>query len=193
MSKENEVIVRRFFNELWNTGNIDAVDDLMDPNCDGDFSFSPPYSFPRSADEAFSVAQSQSYRESGMAARVEEFSEAHPELARLIRKGSIIRGESDFRGILKSRAKKFRKSVPDVQCVLDELTAQDDIVWARWTLRGTFQPDRTDLANDAGPKPVTITGASIFLIRDGKIQDYRSQSTTTDRWFESVVGLVPRP
>lgn len=192
-AQKNEAIVRRFFNELWNTGNIDAVDDLMNANCDGDFSFSRPASFPGSAEEAFSAAQSQSYRESGMAARIEEFSESHPDLAKVILKGLIIRSEGNFRGIVKWRAKKFRKSVPDVQCVIDQLAAQDDTVWVRWTLRGTFQTKSADVTSDSVTKPVTVTGASMFLIRDGKIQDYRAQSITTDRWFESMVGLVPRP
>jgi hypothetical protein len=191
MSKENEAIVRRFFNELWNTENVDAVDDLMDIACDGDFSFSPVGRFPGSAEEAFSFAQSPSYPESRMAVRIEEFSESHPELAKVILKGLIIRREGNFRGIVKWRAKTFRDKVHDVQCTVDELITQGDMVWARWTLRGTFQLGH--VSSDAMPRSVTITGASIFLIRDGKIQDYRSQSITTDRWFESVVGLVPRP
>lgn len=193
MSKDNKAIVRRIFYELWNTGNVDVVDDLMDPNCDGDFSVSPVGRFPGSAEEAFSAARSPSYCESGIAGRIEEFSESYPELAKLILKGLIIKREGNFRGIVKWRAKTFRESVPDVQCSIDELAAQDDIVWARWTLRGTFQFNSAMVPSGSVAKPVTVVGASIFLIRNGKIQDCKSQSTTTDRWFESVVGILPRP
>jgi hypothetical protein len=124
MSKKNEAIVRRFFNELWNTGNIEAVDDLMDPNCDGDFSFPKTGFFPSSAEEAFFAVQSQSYRDSGMASRIEEFSESHPELAKVILKRLLIQGQHNFREIVKSRARIFRKSVSNVQCVIEELATK---------------------------------------------------------------------
>jgi hypothetical protein len=191
MSDESKAIVQRFLNDLWNTGDVDALDNLMDPNCDGDFSFSKVSLW--SSEEAFSAVQSESYGESGIGGRIEDFSESHPELAKLILKRLIIQGQRNFREIVKSRARTFRQSVPDVQCVIEELAAKEDMVWARWTLRGTFQPNSSDLISGAVTKPLTLMGASIFLIRDGKIQDYRSQSITTDRWFESVVGLVPRP
>ena len=90
MSEENKEVVRHFFNELWNAGNINAVDELMDSGCDGDLSYSISTDFPFSAEDAFSAAQSPSYRDSGMAARMEEFSQSHPNLANVIRKGLIL-------------------------------------------------------------------------------------------------------
>lgn len=193
MSEENKEVVRRFIHELWNTGNINAVDELMDAGCDGDFSYSISANFPFSAEEAFNAAMSPSYAESGMAARVEEFSQSHPDLAKVILKGMIIRNEGSFRGVIKSRARKFRESVPDVRCTIDEMVAQQDLVWVRWTLRGTLQIDVSGAGIALSGKPVTVTGASICLLRDGTIRDYRSQSAATDRWLESVLGIVPRP
>jgi len=42
MSEENKAIVRRFFDELWNTRTPDAVDDLIDAKCDGDICYLRP-------------------------------------------------------------------------------------------------------------------------------------------------------
>jgi hypothetical protein len=193
MSEENKEVVRRFFHELWNTGNIDAVDELMDPGCDGDFSYSISANFPFSAEEAFNAARSPSYAESGMAARMKEFAQSHPDLAKVIRKGLILRSEGNFRGVIKSRARRFRESVPDVTCTIDEMFAQQDLVWVRWTLRGTLQCDVPSAGIALSGRAVTVTGASICLLQDGTIRDYRSQSTATDRWLESVLGIVPRP
>lgn len=193
MSEENKEVVRCFLHELWNTGNIDAVDELMDAGCDGDFSYSISADFPFSAEDAFSAAQSPSYGDSGMAARMEEFFQSHPDLAKVIRKGLILRSEGNFRGVIKTRARKFRESVPDVRCTIDEMVARQDLVWVRWTLRGMLQSDVSSVGIAFSGKPVTVTGASICLLRDGTIRDYRSQSAATDRWLESVLGLVPRP
>jgi len=193
MSEENKEVVRRFLHELWNTGNIDAIDELMDAGCDGDISYSISADFPFSAEDAFSAAQSPSYGDSGMAARMEEFSQSHPDLAKVIRKGMILRSEGNFRGVIKTRARKFRDSVPDVRCTIDEMVAQQDMVWVRWTLRGTLQSDESSVGTALAGKPVTVMGASICVLRDGTIRDHRSQSGATDRWLESVLGIVPRP
>jgi hypothetical protein len=67
MSEENQEVVRRFFHELWNTGKIDAVEELMDAGCDGDLSYSISTGSLISAEEAFSAASSPSYNESGVA------------------------------------------------------------------------------------------------------------------------------
>lgn len=34
MSEENKAIVRRFHEEIWNKGNLDAIDELVSPNLD---------------------------------------------------------------------------------------------------------------------------------------------------------------
>ena len=193
MFEEYKEVVRRFFHELWNTGNIDAVDELMDAGCDGDLSYSISTGSLFSAEEAFSAASSPSYGESGMAGRMEEFSRSHPDLAKVIRKGLLLRSEGNFRGVIKSRARRFRESVPDVTCTIDEIVTQQDLVWVRWTLRGSLQSDVSSVSVALSGKPVTVTGASICLLRDGTIRDYRSQSAATDRWLESVLGIVPRP
>jgi predicted ester cyclase len=191
MSGENKSVVQRFFQELWNTGSVDAIDDLMDANCDGDFSV--PGTFPSSAEEAFSLAKSPSYAESGVTRRLKDMTKTHPDLAKLIIKGLILRQEGNFRGIIKSRAKKYREVIPDVQCTIEEMVDQDDMVWTRWTLQGTFRGDRAGAANALIGKSVTVTGVSICRLTNGKIVDYRSQTVFTNRWFESIAGVVPRP
>lgn len=107
MSEENKEVVRRFLHELWNTGKIDAIDELMDAGCDGDISYSISADFPFSAEDAFSAARSPSYGDSGMAARMEEFSQSHPDLAKVIRKGMILRSEGNFRGVKKRAQENF--------------------------------------------------------------------------------------
>jgi ketosteroid isomerase-like protein len=191
MSDENKAVVQHFYDALWNGGNPDAIDDLMDAKCDGEICYPRPGGSLPSAEEAFSAANSALYADSVLT-RLGDMTKTHPELAKSIMKGLLIRHEGNFRGIIKSSAKKFRGVVPDVRCTIEEIIAQEDMVWARWTLRGTFQAHGSGAGASLDGKPVSVVGASILRLSGGKIQDYRSYAIS-DRWLESVAGIVPRP
>jgi predicted ester cyclase len=120
-------------------------------------------------------------------------SENHPELAKSIVKNLIIRHEGNFRGIVKSVAKKFRAAIPDVKCTIEEMVTQDDTIWTRWTLVGTFQTHDSGAGASLRGKPVTVIGVSICRLADGKIRNYRSWAIFPDHWLQAVCGIVPRP
>jgi predicted ester cyclase len=190
MCEENKAIVRRFFEELW-TGNPDAIDDLMDAACDGDICYPRPGGSLPSAEEAFSAANAALYADSVLT-RFEEMTKTDPELAHSIMKRLLIRHEGNFRGIIKSSAKRYREAVPDVRCKIDEMVAQDDAIWTRWRLLGTFKPLGSGLDTSLHGKSVTVTGVTICRLADGKIRNYRSWAVS-ERWLESVCGILPRP
>ena len=192
MSKENEAIVRRFFDELWNSGDSDAIDEFMDANCDGDICYPRPGGSLPSAEQAFSAANSALYSDSVLS-RLHEMSESHPELAKSIVKNLIIRHEGSFRGIVKSGAKKFQAAIPDVKCTIEEMIAQDDLVWTRWTLLGKFQTHDSGAGGSLRGKPVTVRGVSICRLAGKKIRDYRSWAVFPDHWLQAVRGIIPRP
>lgn len=191
MSEENEAVVRHFFEELWNTGNSEAIDDLMDPKCDGDFFYVRDESLLPSVQHAFSDAASPAYGESTVSARLEEMAKAHPDLAKIIIKGMIIRQGENFRGLIKSSAKRYREAFPDVRCTIEEMIAEEDMVWTRWTLRGTHQSP--SLGNLSIAKIVTVTGVSISRLSGGKIQDHRYHVAFPGLGLDWVLGLFPRP
>jgi predicted ester cyclase len=191
MSEENKAIVRRFLSELWHGVNPDAIDDLMDGSCDGDMRHLRPGGTLPTAAEAFFAADSALYADSVLK-RIGEMRKTHPELAQSIVKRLLIRHEGNFRGIIKSAAKKYREAVPDALCTIEEMIAQDDMVWTRWTLQGTFYAHGSAIGVSLDGKPVTVIGVSICRIFDGKIRDYRSYAAS-DRWLESASGIVPRP
>jgi predicted ester cyclase len=191
MSEENKSIAQRFLHELWNSENPNAIDDLMDPNCDGDICHLRPGGAPPTAAEAFSAVNSALYADSVLK-RIGEARKTHPELAQSIVKTLLIRHEGNFRGIVKSSAKNYREAVPDVRCTIVEMIAQEDMVWARWTLRGTFNGRASAAGAFLDGKAAIATGVSIFRFFEGKIQDYRSYAMS-DRWLESVAGIIPRP
>jgi len=168
MSEENQAIVRRLFDELWNTGNQETIDELMDINCDGDF-FHPlsPATSPR---YAFSTTE---LCRSSVTARLEESAQTYPEVVR-----RIIERNRNFREFIKRSAAKFRESVPDVECTIEEMFVEGDMVWTRWTLRGTYKTYNPIIGNYPIGKPITVTGVNISHIAKGKIKDYRSTSTS---------------
>jgi predicted ester cyclase len=192
MSDENKAIVQRFFDELWNSGNPDAIDEVMDAGCDGDICYPRPGGSLPSAEEVFPAAHSALYSDSVLT-RLEEMTKTHPELSRSIVKNLIIHHEGNFRGIVKSAAKKFRTAIPDVKCTIEEMVTQDDTVWTRWTLVGTFQTHDSGAGASLRGKPVTVIGVSLCTFADGKIRDYRSWAIFPDHWLQAVSGTIPRP
>jgi predicted ester cyclase len=191
MSQENQAVVRQFLQELWNAGNSDAVDQLMDSSCEGDFLYVRDKSLLPSAQEAFSLAKSPGYSESTVSARLEEMAQTNPELAKRIIKGMIIRQEGNFRGVIKSSAKRYRETFPDVHCTIEAMIAEEDLVWTRWTLQGT--PQSSGPGNISATKTITVTGVSISRIIDGKIKDHRYHVAFPGLGLNWVRGLFPRP
>jgi predicted ester cyclase len=98
-----------------------------------------------------------------------------------------------LRGIIKSAARKYREAIPDVQCTIEEMNAQEDLIWTRWTLRGTFQAHGATSGAFLDGKPVTAIAATICRIAEGKIREYRSWIMFPDHWLDAVRGIIPRP
>lgn len=174
MSEENQAIVRRLFDELWNTGNQDAIDELMDINCDGDFFYplspalSPRYAFTKTMGPGTSVT-----------ARLEEMAKTHPEIAR-----RIIKKNRNFRRVIKHAAANFREAVPDIRGTIEEMVSEGDVVVTRWTLRGTYETYNKCMGNYPIGESITVTGVNISQIAEGKIKDYRSYN----RFQKRVIG-----
>jgi predicted ester cyclase len=192
MSEENKAIVQRFYDALWNSSNPDAINDLMDDKCDGEICYPRPGGLLPSAEEAFSAANSAIYADSVLM-RLQEMTRTHPELAKSIMKRLTIWHEGNFRGIIKSSARRYREAVPDVRCTIAEIVAQDDLIWTRWRLRGTFQARGCSAGVTLDRKSVTVIGVSICRLATGKIREYRSYAVFRDHWLESVRGVIPRP
>ncbi len=167
MSEDNQAIVRSFFETLWNTKNADAVDDLMESNCDGDFIKVLPPALPPSPPDAFSATK---HPGTSVTTRLEEMANTHPEIAR-----RIIERNRNFRGVIKRSVGRYRESVPDVQFKIEEMVAEGGMVWTRWTLRSSDKAHshKVSISILTG-KPVAVTGVNISRIAEGKIQDYRS-------------------
>ena len=174
MSEKNQAIIRRFFDELWNTGNSDSVDDLMDINCDGDFRH--PLFPATGLRHAISITALSG---SSVTTRLEELANTYPELTR-----RFIKKYRNFLRVIKLSAAKFRESVPDARCTIEEMFADGDMVWTRWTLRGTYETYNFIIGNYPIGKPIVVRGVNISHIADGKIKDYRSNI----RFENRVIG-----
>jgi hypothetical protein len=163
-SEENRIIVRRFYDALWNSGKPDTIDDLMDAKCDGEICYPKPGDSLPSAEEVFSAANSALYADSVLA-RLEEMTKTHPELAKSIMKHLMIWHEGNFRGIIKSSVKKYREAVPDVRCTIEDMVTQDDMVWTRWKLLGMFQAHGSDAHASLDGQSVTVAGGKHLQAR----------------------------
>lgn len=165
MAENNQTVVRRFFEALWNSGNPEVVDDLMDGNCDGDFFYPPRPALVPSAHEFFKSSVTDS-----SASRHKEMAKIHPRVVELITKE-----RGNFREVIKRSVAQIREAAPDIRCTIEEMAAEKDMVWTRWSLRSSHKASSGRLAFVFSErKPVTITGVTICRLGEAKIQDYRS-------------------
>ncbi len=165
MSQENQAIVRRFFEALWNSGNPDAIDDLMDGACNADFRYPNRLSLAPTAHEAF-----KSFDGGTIDAGREDMLKIHPRIIEILLKES-----GDFRGVIKRSALQIREVAPDIRCAIEEMVAEKNMVWTRWTLRSAQKAASGQVVFFfSRRKPVAISGVTICRIDEAKIQDYRS-------------------
>lgn len=123
MSEEdNESVVRRFDEEVINTGNLDLVDDLFD----------------------------------------KDFVDHH-------RRSGPVEGRDELR----STVSALRSAFPDIHVEAADIFGHGDKIVERWGSVGTHQGRFLGIL--PGGKRVTVSGISIFYLRNGKI---------TDRWLE---------
>ena len=175
MSEENLALVRRFFDELWNFGNLAVLDELMDVNCDGDLmaGLLPPSNF--GSLRSFPPARSS------ITERLQHMAATHPVVAK-----SVITRFGNFRGLKKNR-RSLLEAFPDMRCTIDEMVAEKDHVLARWTLRGTFQ---TEGGLPPKGKTLVLPGAAVLRIGGERIQEYYSYWDPQS--FRQQLGLWPR-
>lgn len=119
MSEENKALLRRWFEEVWNKGRAEAIDEMLD---------------------ADAIAHGLSDDEA-----------------------SPLKGPHDFKPFHQT----FRGAFPNVEVVVEEVIAENDLVAARCSVRGTHQGDHLGIA--ASHAPVHFTGMAIARIKDGKI------------------------
>lgn len=70
---------------------------------------------------------------------------------------------------LKPMVEGMTRTFGDCHSAIDTLIAEDDLVVARWTLRGTHTGEWRGIA--ATGKPITITGITIHRLAEGKIAE----------------------
>jgi steroid delta-isomerase-like uncharacterized protein len=118
-SEENKVLVRRFYEELWNKGNGAAAYDIV----------------------------------------------AVDYVRHDLRPGNPPAGPEGQKVI----AEAFRAAFPDLHLELEGLVAEDDMVVARWTMKGTHKGEWAGMPPTG--KEVSFSGANFFRIGNGKIKE----------------------
>lgn len=63
----------------------------------------------------------------------------------------------------------FRQAFPDLRFTIEEPIAEGDKVVVHWTLRGTHSGEYQ--GRPPTGKAITVTGTSLFLLSDGKVQE----------------------
>ena len=116
-------LVRRYFEDVINKGNVAAIDQIVA----GDFELQGPPSL-------------------------------MPE---------PLRGAQTFKQVVE----QLRATFPDLQFTVHDIVAENDIVMASWTMRGTHRGEW--LGVPATSKLLTMTGVDVFRVSGGKIQSVR--------------------
>ena len=119
MSEENKALVRRWFEEVWNRGRAEAIDEM--------------------------------FAEDGVAHGLADAT------------GQPLRGPEGFRPFFHS----FRDAFPDIEVVVEDVSAEGDKLAARCSVRGRHQSDSLGFA--ATGSPVEFTGMTFVRLRDGQI------------------------
>ncbi len=116
-TEQNKALIRRFYDEVWNKGNLDVTYEVFD----------------------------DSY------------------VRHDLRPGNPSPGPEGQKKI----ASDFRAAFPDLQMSIDLMVAEDDMVVARWTTRGT----NTGAWGGVSPtgKQAQFSGVNIFRIANGKV------------------------
>jgi steroid delta-isomerase-like uncharacterized protein len=117
-AKANELLVRRFFDEVWNRKDEAAIDEMLSKD-------SVCYGLP------------------------------DPD--------AVARGPEAYKGLFRMLCTAF----PDLQITLEDVISAGDRVAARWRPTATHLGD--NLGFPATGKEVTLDGATIGVVRDGKI------------------------
>lgn len=117
-AEQNEEFVRRYFEEVWNRRNDEAIDAMMSADC-------VLYGLP------------------------------DPD--------AVLHGTTQFRMV----QRMFCSAFPDLHIAIEDVIAAGDRVAARWRATGTHLGN--ELGFPATGKHTTLDGATIGVIRDGKI------------------------
>lgn len=83
----------------------------------------------------------------------------------------------------------FHTAFPDLHFMVEEVIAEGDQVVVRWSLRGTHLGDYQ--GRSATGKAVSVTGMSLFLLKDGRIQEITVNMDRMGLWQQ--LGWLPEP
>ena len=135
-ARQNERLLRRWFEEVWNKKRTDAIDEMLAEDC-------VAYGLP------------------------------DPD--------AVLRGPEQFKALHRN----FCGAFPDLHIVVEDVIASGDRVAARWSATGTHLG--ADLGFPASGKSVALVGATIGVIRDGKIKEGWNMMDM-GHFFESLRG-----
>lgn len=89
----------------------------------------------------------------------------------------------------KATARMLHSAFPDMQITIDQLIAEDDMVAARFTMRGVHRGELMGMAPTG--KEVTVTGMDIMRFKDGKgVEHWANQD---DLGMMQQFGLISAP
>ncbi len=118
-TQENMQLVKRFYEEVHNKGNLNSLDELFDANI-------------------------------------------------TIHDPALPNQRGGLRNYKEAQA-EYKRAFPDKKVKIEEIIAIDDKVIARWMVSGTHKGNLKDVS--ATNKNFTITGLSLYLIKNGKIKE----------------------
>lgn len=98
---------------------------------------------------------------------------------------AIARGPEGLKQVLRL----FCGAFPDLHIIVDDVIASEDRVAARWHSTGTHLGDH--LGFPASGKPAALSGATICVLRDGKIKEAWNLMDM-GHLFESLRSSGPR-
>jgi predicted ester cyclase len=100
-----------------------------------------------------------------------------------------VPGASQGLAGFKETARILHSAFPDMQITIDQLIAEDDVVAARFTMRGVHRGELMGMAPTG--KEVTVTGMDIIRFKDGKgVEHWANQD---DLGMMRQFGLLPAP
>ena len=90
---------------------------------------------------------------------------------------------------IKQATAGFMAAFPDLHFTIDDLFAEGERVAWRWTMTGTHQGNLGPFP--ASGKPVTLSGISLFRLRDGKIVEDKVRADMVG--LLQQIGVIPAP
>ena len=141
MSEQNKALMRRFYDEVFNKGNLGTVNELCAPNF-------VDHTSPPGADPGAE----------GVKQMIGMYRSAFPDI-RVTVEEMVAEGVKQMIGM-------YRSAFPDIRVTVEEMVAEGDTVVSRTTMRGTHTGDLMGIPPTG--KQVTMRGLDLVRIAGGK-------------------------